>query len=495
MSETYNPPEIFSSNSLIKSMDEYKNMYQRSLDDPDGFWAEEAEKFVWFDTWHTVRQFNYDVRKGRISIEWFKGGKTNIAMNCIDRHLETKGEQTAILWEGNEPGENRSLTYNQLHSEVCRFSNVLKKRGVLKGDRVSIYMPMVPELAIAMLACARIGAIHSIVFGGFSSTALADRITDSSCTILITTDGSFRGKKPVPIKVNADEAIKLAAIKGVEVKTCIVVERVGSKISTEMTSGRDYWWHDEMKAAEPICDPEEMDAEDPLFILYTSGSTGKPKGVQHNVGGYMVFTSLTHKYTFDYHDRDIWWCTADIGWVTGHSYIVYGPLANGATTIMFEGIPTYPDAGRFWDVVDRLKVTQFYTAPTAIRALMSHGEEVPGNYDLSTLRVLGSVGEPINPEAWRWYHKNIGRGRCPIVDTWWQTETGGILITPLPGCTPTKPGSATFPFFGVKPVIIEAETGKVLKGNGVEGVLAIEEPWPSQMRTIFGDHNRFEETF
>jgi len=495
MSETYNPPEIFSSNSLIKSMDEYKNKYQRSLDDPDGFWAEEAEKFVWFDTWHTVRQFNYDVRKGRISIEWFKGGKTNIAMNCIDRHLETKGEQTAILWEGNEPGENRSLTYNQLHSEVCRFSNVLKKRGVLKGDRVSIYMPMVPELAIAMLACARIGAIHSIVFGGFSSTALADRITDSSCTFLITTDGSFRGKKPVPVKVNADEAIKLAAIKGVEVKTCIVVERVGSKISIEMTSGRDYWWHDEMKSVESICDPEQMDAEDPLFILYTSGSTGKPKGVQHNVGGYMVFTSLTHKYTFDYHDGDIWWCTADIGWVTGHSYIVYGPLANGATTIMFEGIPTYPDAGRFWDVVDRLKVTQFYTAPTAIRALMSHGEEVPSNYDLSTLRVLGSVGEPINPEAWRWYHKNIGRGRCPIVDTWWQTETGGILITPLPGCTPTKPGSATFPFFGVKPVVIEAETGKVLKGNGVEGVLAIEEPWPSQMRTIFGDHNRFEETY
>ena len=495
MSETYNPPEIFSSNSLIKSMDEYKNMYQRSLDDPDGFWAEEAEKFVWFDTWHTVRQFNYDVRKGRISIEWFKGGKTNIAMNCIDRHLETKGEQTAILWEGNEPGENRSLTYNQLHSEVCRFSNVLKKRGVLKGDRVSIYMPMVPELAIAMLACARIGAIHSIVFGGFSSTALADRITDSSCTFLITTDGSFRGEKPVPVKVNADEAIKLAAIKGVEVKTCIVVERVGSKISTEMTSGRDYWWHDEMKTVESICDPEQMDAEDPLFILYTSGSTGKPKGVQHNVGGYMVFTSLTHKYTFDYHDGDIWWCTADIGWVTGHSYIVYGPLANGATTIMFEGIPTYPDAGRFWDVVDRLKVTQFYTAPTAIRALMSHGEEVPSNYDLSTLRVLSSVGEPINPEAWRWYHKNIGRGRCPIVDTWWQTETGGILITPLPGCTPTKPGSATFPFFGVKPVVIEAETGKVLKGNGVEGVLAIEEPWPSQMRTIFGDHNRFEETY
>ena len=495
MSEIYNPPEMFSSNALISSMDEYKNKYQRSLDDPDGFWGEEAEQFIWFKKWGTVRQFNYDVRKGSISIEWFKGGKTNIAVNCIDRHLETRGEQTAILWEGNEPGENRSLTYSQLYAKVCRFSNVLKKHGVQKGDRISIYMPMVPELAIAMLACARIGAIHSIVFGGFSSTALADRITDSSCAVLITTDGSFRGAKPVPVKVNADKAIKLAAIKGVEVKTCIVVERVGSKVPTEMISGRDYWWHDEMKTVESTCEPEQMDAEDPLFILYTSGSTGKPKGVQHNVGGYMIFTSLTHKYIFDYHAGDIWWCTADIGWVTGHSYIVYGPLANGATTIMFEGIPTYPDAGRFWDVVDRLNVTQFYTAPTAIRALMSHGEEIPKNYDLSTLRVLGSVGEPINPEAWRWYHKHIGRGRCPIVDTWWQTETGGILITPLPGCTPTKPGSATFPFFGVKPVIIEAETGKVLKGNGVEGVLAIEEPWPSQMRTIYGDHDRFEETY
>ncbi|SVB42795.1 uncharacterized protein METZ01_LOCUS195649, partial [marine metagenome] len=315
------------------------------------------------------------------------------------------------------------------------------------------------------------------------------------CTFLITADGSFRGSKPVPIKVNADEAIELAGKKGVKVKTCVVVERVGSKIPTKMISGRDYWWHDEMKEAESIFEPEHMDAEDPLFILYTSGSTGKPKGVQHNVGGYMIFTAMTHKYIFDYHEGDVWWCTADIGWVTGHSYIIYGPLANGATTIMFEGIPTYPDAGRFWDIVDRLKVTQFYTAPTAIRALMSHGDEIPMKHDLSTLKVLGSVGEPINPEAWRWYHKNIGRGRCPIVDTWWQTETGGILITPLPGCTPTKPGSATFPFFGVKPVVIEAETGKVLEGNGVEGVLAIGEPWPSQMRTIFGDHERFEETY
>ena len=495
MNNLYNPSKIFSSNALIGSMEKYLVMYKRSLENPDKFWAEEAEKFVWFEKWNTVRDFNYDVRKGNIFIKWFSGGKTNITVNCIDRHLKDRGDQTAILWEGNEPGENRSLTYNQLHNDVCRFSNVLKRHGVRKGDRVSIYMPMIPELTISMLACARIGAVHSIVFGGFSSTALADRITDSNCTCLLTSDGSFRGAKPVTVKSNADEAIRLAAIKGVDVKTCIVVERVGSKISTDMLPGRDYWWHDEMKNTESNCEPESMDAEDPLFILYTSGSTGKPKGVQHTVGGYMVFTSMTHKYIFDYHKGDIWWCTADIGWVTGHSYIVYGPLANGATTVMFEGVPTYPDAGRFWDVVDRLKVTQFYTAPTAIRALMSHGADIPNKYNLSTLRVLGSVGEPINPEAWRWYHKNIGRERCPIVDTWWQTETGGILISPLPGCTPTKPGSATFPFFGVKPIIIEVETGKILEGNGVEGVLAFEEPWPSQMRTIFGDHDRFEETY
>ena len=495
MNNSYNPSKNFSSNALIGSMEKYLVMYKRSLENPDKFWAEEAEKFVWFEKWNTVRDFNYDVRKGNIFIKWFSGGKTNITVNCIDRHLKDRGDQTAILWEGNEPGENRSLTYNQLHNDVCRFSNVLKRHGVRKGDRVSIYMPMIPELTISMLACARIGAVHSIVFGGFSSTALADRITDSNCTCLLTSDGSFRGAKPVTVKSNADEAIRLAAIKGVDVKTCIVVERVGSKISTDMLPGRDYWWHDEMKNTESNCEPESMDAEDPLFILYTSGSTGKPKGVQHTVGGYMVFTSMTHKYIFDYHKGDIWWCTADIGWVTGHSYIVYGPLANGATTVMFEGVPTYPDAGRFWDVVDRLKVTQFYTAPTAIRALMSHGADIPNKYNLSTLRVLGSVGEPINPEAWRWYHKNIGRERCPIVDTWWQTETGGILISPLPGCTPTKPGSATFPFFGVKPIIIEVETGKILEGNGVEGVLAFEEPWPSQMRTIFGDHDRFEETY
>ena len=493
--ELYYPPESVSSKAHIASMEQYREMYEHSIHSPDEFWAEQAERFCWFKRWDQVRSYNYDVTQGDIQIEWFKGGQCNITSNCLDRHLETRGGQTAILWEGNEPGENKSLTYRELHQEVCKFANVLKSHGVKKGDRVSIYMPMVIELSIAMLACARIGAIHSIVFGGFSSTALADRIVDSSCTVVITTDGGFRGAKAIPIKANADEAITLAEKQGVHVKTCVVVQRVGEKVPVLMKNGRDLWWHDEMSKADPVCEPEVMESEDPLFILYTSGSTGKPKGVMHTTAGYMVYTALTHRYVFDYHQGDIWWCTADIGWVTGHSYIVYGPLANGATTVMFEGVPTYPDAGRFWDVVDRLKITQFYTAPTAIRALMSYGEDFPSKYDLSTLRVLGSVGEPINPEAWRWYHKNIGKGKCPIVDTWWQTETGGILITPLPGCTPAKPGSATLPFFGVKPTVIEAETGKVIEGNGVTGVLALSEPWPGQMRTIYGDHDRFEETY
>jgi len=495
MSEIYNPPDAIAANAWVKSMDEYRKMYQRSIDEPEVFWADMADQFVWFEKWRKVRDYNYNVNDGDIRIEWFKGGKTNITANCLDRHLATRGDQTAIVWEGNEPGETRSLTYRELHAEVCRFANVLKKYGVKKGDRVTLYMPMVPELAVAMLASARVGAVHSIVFGGFSAQALSERIQDSNSKLIVTTDGAFRGKKAVPLKDSIDQAIELAGQAGVEVTTCIVFERVGSKISIEMKPGRDRWWHEEMESAATEYAAEAMDAEDPLFILYTSGSTGKPKGVQHNVGGYMVFAALTHKYIFDYHDGDIWWCTADIGWVTGHSYIIYGPLANGATTVMFEGVPTYPDAGRFWDIVDRHQVTQFYTAPTAIRALMSHGEDIPARYDLSTLKVLGSVGEPINPEAWRWYHKNIGRGRCPIVDTWWQTETGGILITPLPGCTPTKPGSATLPFFGVRPVIIEAETGKVLDGNGVTGVLALEEPWPGQMRTIYRDHDRFEEVY
>ncbi len=495
MSEIYKPSEDSSNRAWIKSMDEYREMYERSINDPEGFWSGEAEKFTWFKKWDKVRDFNYDVRKGKIFIEWFKGAQTNITVNCIDRYLETRGDQTAIIWEGNEPNESLNLTYNQLHKEVCKFANVLKKHGAKKGDRVSIYMPMIPELAVAMLACARIGAIHSIVFGGFSANALADRIVDSACSIVVTADGSFRGSKPVPLKSAADKAIALAEKQGTKVQACVVAKRVGDKIPIEMAEGRDFWWDSEMAEVSEICEPEPMDAEDPLFILYTSGSTGKPKGVQHNVGGYMIYSALTHKYIFDYHDGDIWWCTADIGWVTGHSYIIYGPLANGATTIMFEGIPTYPDAGRFWATVEKHKVTQFYTAPTAIRALMSHGEEFPSKYDLSTLKVLGSVGEPINPEAWRWYHKNIGRGNCPVVDTWWQTETGGILITPLPGCTPAKPGSATLPFFGIKPVVIESESGKVVEGNGVEGVLAISETWPGQMRTVYGDHDRFEETY
>lgn len=495
MDDVYYPTTEFTKQAWLKSMEQYREMYERSINQPESFWAEQAESFEWFSKWDNVRAFNYDVRKSRVFIEWYKGGKTNIAVNCIDRHLEKRGDQTAIIWEGNDPGESRFITYRELYTQVCKFANVLKKHGVKRGDRISIYLPMIPELAVAMLACARIGAIHSIVFGGFSSTSLADRIVDSACTFLVTADGSFRGEKAVPLKVSADEAMSLAQKAGVEVETCIVVQRVGAKMPVNLKADRDLWWHDEMDKADVSCPPEHMDAEDPLFILYTSGSTGKPKGAQHNVGGYMVFTALTHKYIFDYHDGDIWWCTADIGWVTGHSYIVYGPLLNGATTLMFEGIPTYPDAGRFWAICDKHKVTQFYTAPTAIRALMSHGEEIPARYSLSALKVLGSVGEPINPEAWRWYHKNIGRGRCPIVDTWWQTETGGILITPLPGCTPTKPGSATFPFFGVKPVVIDPAGGKVLEGNNVSGVLALAEPWPGQMRTVYGDHSRFEEVY
>ena len=493
--EIYTPSREVAEKAWVKNMTEYQKLYDRSIQDPEGFWAEMAETFAWMEKWDRVLDYNYDVRQGPVRIEWFKGGKTNITVNCLDRHIESRGDQPAILWEGNEPGEQSRLTYRELLEQVCRFANVLKKHGVKKGDRVSIYMPMVPELAIAMMACARIGAVHSIVFGGFSPQSLADRIHDSGCAVLVTTDGGYRGRKPIDLKGNADRAMEMAGKMGDEVQSCIVFKRVGEALPVNMQEGRDTWWHDEMASASPECEPEAMDAEDPLFILYTSGSTGKPKGVQHNVGGYMMYCALTHKYIFDYQDGDIYWCTADIGWVTGHSYIIYGPLANGAATIMFEGIPTYPDAGRFWEVIDKYKVNQFYTAPTAIRSLMAHGEEIPAKYDLSSLRVLGSVGEPINPEAWRWYYNNIGRGRCPVVDTWWQTETGGILITPLPGCTPCKPGSATFPFFGVEPVVIEAETGKVLEGNGVSGVLALGRPWPGQARTIFGDHERFEETY
>ena len=446
-----------------------------------------------------MRSYNYNMDNGPISIKWFEGATTNITYNCIDRHLASRGDQTAILWEGNEPGEDAELTYSELHEQVCKFANVLKSRGVKKGDCVSIYMPMIPELAIAMLACARIGAVHSIVFGGFSAEALADRIVDSSCQIVLTTDGMFRGDRPMERKQPADEAIALAdsRMENTSVHTCIVVQRVGedSGIACPMQEGRDLWWHEAMSEVDADCPCEEMDAEDPLFILYTSGSTGKPKGVQHNVGGYMVYTGYTHKNVFDYQDGDIYFCAADIGWVTGHSYIIYGPLSNAATTIMFESTPVYPDPGRYWQVIDKYKVNQFYTAPTAIRALTREGDEWPTKYDLSSLKILGTVGEPINPEAWQWYHRNVGRERCPIVDTWWQTETGGILISPLPGATPTKPGSATFPLYGIKPVVLEPESGKIIDGNGVDGVLAIAEPWPGQMRTVYGDHKRFEETY
>ena len=485
------PPKSFSERAHIRSLEQYRQMYQRSIDDPEGFWGEIAEDFYWQKRWTKVREFDF---RNKITIQYFIGAKTNITYNALDRHLAQRGDQTAILWEGNEPGADAKLTYRQLHAEVCKFANVLKSFGVQKGDRVSIYMPMIKELAIAMLACARIGAVHSIVFGGFSPDSLSDRIVDSECHILVTADGVFRGAKAVGLKVNADEAMDSAAKEGTQVKTCIVFRRLTpEKMPVQMKPGRDHWWHEAMKEASPQCDCEWMDAEDPLFILYTSGSTGKPKGVLHTIGGYMVHVTFSFKTIFDYHDGDIFWCTADIGWVTGHSYIVYGPLCAGATSLMFEGIPTYPDAGRFWDVVDKYKVNQFYTAPTAIRAIMREGDEPVNKRKLTSLRLLGTVGEPINPEAWMWYHRVVGKERCPIVDTWWQTETGGVLMTPLPGAIPTKPGSATLPFFGVIPVILD-ENNKRIEGPG-SGALFIEEPWPGIMRTVYGQHERFKEMY
>ena len=484
----FQPDAAFREKAWIKSHEQYKEMYDRSIKDPEGFWGEVAGQFTWFKKWDKVWDHNYDRRKGPIKIEWFRGGKTNITVNALDRHLAKRGNQVAIIWEGNNVGEDLKITYKELHEQVCKFANVLKANGVRKGDRVSLYMQMIPELAVAMLACARIGAVHSIVFGAFSPDALADRCNDSDCHIIITQDTGLRGNKAdVPMKANAD----VAATKAACVKRIIVVRRTGQEVA--MQAGRDLWWHDEMAKVDARCEPEQMDAEDPLFILYTSGSTGKPKGVQHTLGGYMVYAAITHKYIFDYHDGDIYWCTADIGWVTGHSYIVYGPLQNGATTLMFEGVPTHPDAGRFWDVVDKHKVTQFYTAPTAIRALMARGPEWVDKHDLSSLKLLGSVGEPINPEAWLWYHKHVGHEKCPIVDTWWQTETGGICITPLPGAWGTKPGSATLPFFGIVPCILD-EKGNELEG-ACTGVLCIKQPWPGQMRTLYGDHKRFEEAY
>ena len=483
------PPTEFSANAHIKDFEQYQEMYQRSIEDPEGFWGEIAEDFVWFKKWDKVWEYNYDLRKGPVGIKWFLGGKTNITVNCLDRHLDKRGDQTAIIWEGNAPGDDKKITYRELYTDVNRFANVLTANGVRKGDRVSLYMQMVPELAVAMLACARIGAIHSIVFGAFSADSLADRINDSDCKLVVTQDTALRGpKNNVPMKTNADKA----ADKCRSLEKIIVVQRTG--VEVPMTAGRDVWWHEEMAGVSDYCEPEQMDSEDPLFILYTSGSTGKPKGVQHTVGGYMVYTALTHKHIFDYHDGDVYWCTADIGWVTGHSYIIYGPLQNGAITMMFEGVPTYPEADRFWDVCAKHKVNQFYTAPTAIRAIMAKGNEFVEKHDLSSLRLLGTVGEPINPEAWKWYHEKVGNGNCPIVDTWWQTETGGIMITPLPGAWGTKPGSATLPYFGVLPAVLD-EQGNELEGNGVSGILAIKQPWPGQMRTIYGDHERFESTY
>jgi len=460
-------------------------MYRQSIDDPDRFWSQIADTFVWEKKWDAVSDFSFE---GDVYIKWFPGGKTNVSVNALDRHLDTRGDQAAIIWEGNEPTEQTQLTYRELHTEVCKFANALKSLGIQKGDRVCLYLQMIPELPIAMLACARIGAIHSVVFGAFSEDSMRDRIQDSECKLLVTQDTALRGKKN-------DIAMKAKADKGVaqcpSIENVVVVKRTG--VDVPMTEGRDVWWHDAMEGAEPTCEPEWMDAEDPLFILYTSGSTGKPKGVLHTTAGYMVYTATTFKYIFDYQHGDIWWCTADIGWVTGHSYIVYGPLCTGATSVMFEGIPTYPDAGRFWDVVDKHKVTQFYTAPTAIRALMREGEEPVLTRDLSSLKLLGTVGEPINPDVWLWYWRNVGKERCPVVDTWWQTETGGILITPLPGAHALKPGSASRPFFGVEPIIVDDQGNE--SPVAANGKLCIKKPWPGIMRTTWGDHERFVQTY
>ena len=479
----YPVPTAVAAHAWINN-DQYLAMYQRSVDDPEGFWAEQANQFVtWFKPWDKV--LDWDFTKGHI--RWFEGAQLNVSYNCLDRHLAARGDQVAIIWEGDNPNEDKKVTYKQLHEDVCKFANVLKALGVKKGDRICIYMPMIPETAVAMLACTRIGAIHSIVFGGFSPDSLKDRILDATCNLVITSDEGLRGGRKVPMKANIDKALQSTP----SVRKTVVVKRTGGNVA--WTEGRDVWYHDLMANASADCPPEPMDAEDPLFILYTSGSTGKPKGVLHTTGGYLLHTAITHKYIFDYHDGDIYWCTADVGWVTGHSYIVYGPLANGATSVMFEGIPTYPDAGRFWQVVDKHQVNIFYTAPTAIRSLMREGEAPVKATSRKSLRLLGSVGEPINPEAWEWYYHNVGDGRCPIVDTWWQTETGGILITPLPGATALKPGSATRPFFGVTPALVDAE-GQFLEG-ATDGNLVITRPWPGIMRTVYGDHQRFIDTY
>jgi len=494
LKEIYPVPAKFKEKAYIKSREEYEKIWKESVDDPNGFWAKIAEEYItWFEKWDKVMDCNYGSNADDLYVKWFTNAKVNVSYNCLDRHLDTRGDQVAIIWEGNDPNEDKKLTYKELHEQVCKFANVLKKNGVKKGDRVTFYLPMIPELAIGILACTRIGAIHSVVFGGFSAEALRDRIIDCDSEVLISCDGTFRGAKAVPQKANADKALAECP----NVKAHIVVKRVGDKIKCDWNDKVDKWYEEEMATVDANCEPEKMDAEDPLFILYTSGSTGKPKGVMHTTGGYLTYVAFTHKMIFDYHDGDIFWCTADIGWVTGHSYIVYGPLANGATTIMFEGVPSYPDPGRFWAVCEKYKVDIFYTAPTAIRAIAREGDSWVDKHDISSVKLLGSVGEPLNPEAWNWYYQKIGRGECPIVDTWWQTETGGILITPLPGAIDIKPAMATVPFFGCNPLIVDDE-GKEIPwkpGEKIEGNLCITQSWPGQMRGVYGDKERFFDTY
>ena len=484
MSQVYPVPEAVAEHSYINN-EQYLAMYERSISDPDAFWAEQADKFLnWEEKWQTVSSANFEAGQ----FGWFLGGKLNVTVNCIDRHLETRADQTAIIWEGDEPTDDAKITYQELADAVGKLANGLRARGVKKGDRVCIYMPMIPEAAYAMLACARIGAIHSVVFGGFSPQSLKDRILDSDCRTVITADEGVRGGRPIPLKDNTEQALADCP----NVHTVVTVRRTGGDVPWQ--EGRDIWY-DELTADQDVyAEPEVMDSEDPLFILYTSGSTGKPKGVQHSTAGYLLQAAMTHKYVFDYHDGDIYWCTADVGWITGHSYIVYGPLANGATTLMFEGVPTYPDASRFWQVIDKHQVKTFYTAPTALRQLMSQGDEFVTNTSRSSLQLLGSVGEPINPEAWEWYHRVVGDRRCPIVDTWWQTETGGIMITPLPGATDLKPGSATRPFFGVKPALMDPD-GNIIEETEASGNLVITGSWPGQIRTVYGNHQRVVETY
>jgi acetyl-CoA synthetase len=477
----FNPPKDFARKAYIQNLDEYKKIYESSIKDPASFWAEKADQIYWFRKWKNV--YSWDSEKA--VCKWFEGGKLNASYNCLDRHLPTRGDRIAIKWEG-DGGDTATYTYRQLYDEVCKFANVLRKRGIKKGDRIAIYLPMIPQIVISMLACARIGAIHNVVFAGFSADALRDRVNDSGCKMVITADASYRAGKTVPLKENVDRALADSSVENV-----IVYDRAGTKIS--MKKGRDVWWHEEMKNVPAECKPEEMDAEDPLYILYTSGSTGKPKGVLHTTGGYLLYVLQTFKWIFDYRDEDIFYCTADIGWVTGHSYIVYGPLAAGATEVMFEGVPNYPKPDRFWEIIEKYRVTIFYTAPTAIRALERSGDQWPKGRDLSSLRLLGSVGEPINPEAWMWYYNLIGNKRCPIVDTWWQTETGGILITPLPGATPLKPGSATLPFPGIEPMVVKADGTEAAVNEG--GQLVIKNPWPGMMRTVYGNHERFIEKY